>query len=377
MSGRLTHLVKSSLRNPLYAYHTLLGKLKETFRFDYRFMNGYSFLPDTIRIDLTYRCNLRCKICFEFGEDVNELIKEEKPEKIKELPFGNLISFIEEVRSFKPTLYLSGGEPLIYTNILELIECIKEKNLYCLINTNGILLKEFAQALVDLSVDKLVISIDGPEDAHNLNRGKTFNKIIEGIKYLNSQKRIRKTIFPLIRINSLITPFNSEHLMDMVNIAEELEAESLSFQHPMFANEQMRKSYVEGKRDKAINGINILGFTYEGSINIGAILDQAKIIESKKSKLTIYFYPSIKLGDLHYYYNNLDYEFKKVCYTPWRKVMVTPTGEIGPCVHYPLGNITRDRFKTLWNSPGYRAFRNAIKKNGLFSGCERCCLREY
>jgi MoaA/NifB/PqqE/SkfB family radical SAM enzyme len=320
---------------------------------------------------------LRCKICFEFGEDLNALIKEEKPEKTEDLPFDNLIRLIEEVHPFKPTLYLSGGEPLIYTNILELIEFIKEKHLYCLINTNGILLKEFAQALVNLSVDKLVVSIDGPEEAHNRNRGKTFNKIVEGIKYLNTQKRIRKTIFPLIRINSLITPFNSEHLIDMVDIAEELEAETLSFQHPMFANEQMRKSYVEGKRDKAINGINILGFTYEGSINIGAILEQAKIIESRKSKLTIYFYPSITLEELPYYYNNLDYEFKKVCYTPWRKVVVTPRGDIGPCVHYPLGNITRDRFKTLWNSPRYKTFRNTIKKKGLFSGCERCCLREY
>ena len=361
----------------MYAYHTLLGRLKETLRFDYRFLNGYSFLPDTVRIDLTYRCNLRCKICFEFGEDLSEVIKEEKPEKTEDLPFDNLIRLLKEISYFKPTLYLSGGEPLIYPNILELLEFIKKKNFYCLINTNGILLKEFAQTLVKLSVDRLVISIDGPEEAHNLNRGKTFNKITEGIKYLNTQKRIRKTIFPLIRINSLITPFNSEHLIDMVDIAEELEAESLSFQHPMFANEQMRKSYVEGKSGKDIDGINILGFTYEGGINVDAILEQARIIESRKSKLKIYFYPHIKLNELHYYYDSLDYAFKKVCYTPWRKVMVTPTGDTGPCVHYPLGNIKGDSFTTLWNGAKYKNFRNTIKKRGLFSGCERCCLREY
>jgi MoaA/NifB/PqqE/SkfB family radical SAM enzyme len=163
----------------------------------------------------------------------------------------------------------------------------------------------------------------------------------------------------------------------MVDIAEELEAESLSFQHPMFANEKMRESYVERKGDKDSNGIDILGFTYEGGINVDALLEQARIIESRKSKLKIYFYPHLQFEKLHHYYDSLDYEFKKICLTPWRKVMVTPTGDIGPCVHYPLGNITRDAFKTVWNSVRYKKFRNTIKKRGLFSGCERCCLREY
>ena len=139
----------------------------------------------------------------------------------------------------------------------------------------------------------------------------------------------------------------------------------------------MRKSYVAGKRGKDVNRINILGFTYEGGINIDAILEQVRIIESRESKLMIYFYPHIKLEELHHYYNSLDYEFKKICYTPWRKLMVTPTGDIGPCVHYPLGNIKRDKFEKLWNSARYKKFRNTIKKKGLFSSCVRCCLREY
>ena len=140
MNGRSLHLLKSSLRNPFYAYHSFAGRLKETFNLDYRFLNGYSFLPHTVRIDLTYRCNLRCKICFEFGQDVHELIKKEEPQKTENLPFDNVISFLEAISYFKPTVYLSGGEPLIYPRILELLEFIKKKNFYCLININGTLL---------------------------------------------------------------------------------------------------------------------------------------------------------------------------------------------------------------------------------------------
>jgi len=83
MNGRLKNLLESSRRNPLYAYRSFLGRFNETFKLDYNFLNGSSFLPHTIRIDPTYRCNLRCKGCFEFGEELSEISKAKNPESRK------------------------------------------------------------------------------------------------------------------------------------------------------------------------------------------------------------------------------------------------------------------------------------------------------
>ena len=57
MNGRLKTLFESGLRNPRYAYSSVLGKIKRGLKLDYEFMDGTSFLPETVRIDTTYKCN--------------------------------------------------------------------------------------------------------------------------------------------------------------------------------------------------------------------------------------------------------------------------------------------------------------------------------
>ena len=375
MKGRIANLIRNSIKNPSYALQVGKNKIISLTNLDYHLLNGYSFLPSVIRIDLTYRCNLKCKICFEFGENPQQTFKSGKD--YENIPFEYLKTVIDEVSFFKPTFYLSGGEPLLYPGIIELLEYLQNKKLYCLINTNGVLLEKYARNLVKLGVDKIIVSIDGPEEVHDLNRGKTFKKIIEGIKIIKDIKKRENRYFPLIRINSLITPFNSEHLEDTVTMAEKLGIDSLTFQHPMFSNEEVRKGYVECVKDDKLNQINILGFTYEGGIDTDSLLRQITNIKSKKIKIPVNFYPDIKINEIKYYYSDLNYKFENKCLSAWRKVIITPEGKIGPCVNHLLDNISHKSFREIWNSSKYVTFRKNLKKNGLFPSCMRCCLREY
>lgn len=375
MIKNILNLVKSSIKNPIYAFYVLRGKLITLSNLDYHFLSGYSFLPSVIRVDLTYRCNLKCKICFEFGENPQWKVDSNKEDE--SISIDHLKKIVNEVSFFKPTFYLSGGEPLIYPELFELLEYLKDKNLYCLINTNGILLKKHAESLVKLGVDKIIVSIDGPEEVHDLNRGKTFKNILEGIEILKDVKRKENSYFPLIRINSLITPFNSEYLEDTVSLVEELGVDSLTFQHPMFSNEEVRREYVEGIGNGKINSINILGFTYAGGINVDSLISQVKNIKARKFKIPVNFYPNIKVNEINYYYNDLDYKFRNECFSAWRKVVITPNGSIGPCVNHLIDNIRNKCFSEIWNSNKYRTFRRDLKRKGLLLSCARCCLREY
>ena len=375
MNGKLLNLFLSTIKNPSYAFHVLKNKIVSLTKFDYNFLNGYSFPPEVIRVDLTYKCNLRCKICFEFGENPKEKIKDNSEDE--SISIELLKKIINEVCYFKPTFYLSGGEPLIYPQIIELLEYLQNKKVYCLINTNGVLLEKYAEDLVRLGVDKIIVSIDGPEAVHDLNRGKTFKKITDGIKVIKDIKKMTKSYFPLIRINSLITPFNSEYLEDTVNMVEELGVDSLTFQHPMFSNEKVRKGYVgESKADK-LNQVNILGFTYEGGIDTNSLARQIKNIKQKNFKIPVNFYPVIKIDEIKFYYSDLNYKFENKCLSAWRKVIITPKGDVGPCVNHLLDNLNYRSFKEIWNSNKYTAFRRNLKENGLLPSCVRCCLREY
>ncbi len=375
MSGKLLNLFLSGIKNPSYAFHVLRNKIVSITNFDYYFLNGYSFPPAVIRVDLTYRCNLRCKICFEFGENPKDKIKNNREDE--NISIDLLKKIINQVSYFKPTFYLSGGEPLIYPKIIELLKYLQDKKLYCLINTNGVLLKKCAEDLVKFEVDKIVVSIDGPEEVHDLNRGKNFKQIIEGIEFLKNVKKRENSHFPFIRVNSLITPFNSEFLEETVNLTESLGVDSLTFQHPMFSNEEVRKEYVDGVEVDKNNQINILGFTYKGGIDTDSLIRQIKNIKNRKTKIPVNFYPGIKIDEIKFYYNDFNYKFKDRCISAWRKVVITPDGNIGPCVNHMLDNINNNSFREIWNSKRYKGFRKELKTRGLLPSCFRCCLREY
>jgi len=117
---------------------------------------------------------------------------------------------------------LTGGEPLVRNGILEIckeikaISAIKE---LCL-TTNGILLKDMAQALFDAGVDRLNISLDtlNSEKYKRITRGGNLNDVLLGIQ------KSKDVGFKNIKINIvLIGGFNDDEINDFANFAKEQE----------------------------------------------------------------------------------------------------------------------------------------------------------
>jgi len=169
----------------------------------------------------------------------------------------------------------------------------------------------------------------------------------------------------------------SQILEDTVSLAEDLGVDSLTFQHSMFSNEEVRKEYVDGVEADRVNQINILGFTYKGGINTDSMIRQIRNIQKRKLKIPVGFYPSIKVDEIKFCYNDFNYEFRDRCLSAWRKAVITPKGDIGPCVNHLLDNIGNKSFNEIWNSKRYKGFRKELKTRGLMPSCLRCCLREY
>jgi MoaA/NifB/PqqE/SkfB family radical SAM enzyme len=87
------------------------------------------------------------------------------------VPFDVLLKVVDEVYKYGASLIIRGGELFLYPRIIELLAYIKSKSMPLSIETNGVLLKKYAEALVKLKVDNLLISLDGPEDIHDYVRG--------------------------------------------------------------------------------------------------------------------------------------------------------------------------------------------------------------
>ena len=87
-------------------------------------------------------------------------------------------------------------------------------------------------------------------------------------------------------------------------------------------------------------------------------------------------FPSKKAIDNYY---NSHYNERNYCLIPWARTVVSPYGEVFPCVNfsligYTLGNIKEKSLKDIWNAIPYKDFRRMLKKRGLFPLCSKCCM---
>lgn len=390
--GTISNIIKMSKDNPFSDIKMMKWVTRLlSFQIDGRLSNGYSFYPYLIHITPTNLCNLRCKMCGQWGETGNYHNKESSflKETINIEEFERLI---DDVSEFSPTIFLTGGEPFYYKDIIRLIKYIKQKNLICWVITNGTLLENYADEIVRLGVDVLYVSIDGPEHAHNEIRGihNGYQKISSGIKkVINAKEKLNKQR-PLLCQVFTITEHSFPYLENIAETTENLGFEMLLIKHPYFNNTKTGKDY-EALMKKVFQ---CHAPSWQGWVNDETRIDTHVLQKSisrlllKNHKFQLAFFPTIKVSDIPQYYSNTQDIFynggksrKKVkrCIAPWTQTMIYPNGDIVFCNDNPdyiLGNIKTERFPEIWNNNKSRKFRKFIRENVL-PICSRCCGLYY
>src|SRR3712207_4826262 len=87
---------------------------------------GKSLPPRFVTLKPTLRCNLRCEFCrFVANGDVFG--------KRDWMEIHDWKRVVDEIAPFQPYLCLTGGEPLMYPQIAELVAHIKERGMRCVL----------------------------------------------------------------------------------------------------------------------------------------------------------------------------------------------------------------------------------------------------
>jgi len=122
----------------------------------------------------TGQCNLSCKYCG--GSFQPEVVPWEIQYSLEDL-----ISFISKDKDAIIAFY--GGEPLLNADfIMKVMDSVPAKKF--VIQTNGLLVKRLKREYW-LRMDAVLLSIDGPRDVTDYNRGKgVYNAVISAAKYL-------------------------------------------------------------------------------------------------------------------------------------------------------------------------------------------------
>ncbi len=386
-----TRALKLMWQNPRMAHTLLREEYRKRFGIplDRRLRNGVSGPPVNLNLNLTRRCNLKCVMCEQHRHD-------DGPSRLpwydprRELPLAAWINFLDQVASFRPRLYVTGGEPTLYPHFLEFLQEAKRRGFVVHLQTNGTLLARIADSLLDLGVEMVTVSMDGPPEVHDAVRGQAdaFRKTREGLAALVAARERRRHPGPIITVNCVISKATLGTLDQMVPLVHEIGADILQIQHTIFnsAANIRRHNQALSPEFAAAQGLELAppsipeGEYYASEITAADMpqlrdqLEQARRLA--QNRLDLHFLPKLPADLLEPYYLDLAHPFPPVCHAPWKGLRIMPDGTVSPCLHLVAGNIAEQPFAEIWNGPPMRRFRQILSRR-LFPGCARCCSRSF
>lgn len=168
----------------------------------------------SLRISVTDRCNIRCFYCMPL-------------ENVRFKPRDELLTFEEMTRLVRVAaghginkLRLTGGEPLVRSNLSQLIRMLKEVAgiQEIALTTNGILLPEHASDLKSAGLDRLNISLDAisEEMFERITRRQGVQKVFAGIAAAQAAG------FQNVRLNAVaIKNLTESEIVPLANFARE------------------------------------------------------------------------------------------------------------------------------------------------------------
>lgn len=146
--------------------------------------------PYVVSWNLTYRCNLACEHCY-LDAGGTPLVGTENFSDRSELGTEECFRVIDEIASFAPecVTILTGGEPLLRRDILEIVRRAAERGLWVVVGTNGVRISEnVAQHLSAAGARGLSLSLDALDpDRHDRFRRVrgAWQNTVEGAAILN------------------------------------------------------------------------------------------------------------------------------------------------------------------------------------------------
>ncbi len=300
------------------------------------------------------RCNCRCVMC-----DIWKLQAGE------EITFADLQAHADDITALGVRrVVFSGGEPLMHSDLFRLGDFLRERGIRTTMLTTGLLLALNAESVLR-SMDDVIVSLDGPPEAHDRIRRVrgAFDSLSGGIRALHA----KRAGFP-IAARTTVQRANHGVLRETVHCAMDLGLRSISFLAADLTSRAFnrpagwpaaRQAQVALTQDE----VDSLEAEIEGMI---AALPEYRgfVLETPEKLRRIVVHFRAHLG--------LVSPISPPCNAPWVSAVVESDGTVRPCFFHPgIGNTKRQSLRAALNSPEGLAFRRSldVATNPV---CRRC-----
>jgi len=343
--------------------------------------SGRARPPLTLYWSVNSVCNLRCKMC-DVGlanPDSNFFANLRIDGKLHEIAIDRFRSVIDEVAPSKPMVAITSTEPLMYKPLPEAVAHCTERQLETTVTTGGYTLPQRADDLAAAGLTRLVVSIDGPSEVHNMIRGRkdSFERSVDGIRRFREASAARGHK-PEVMVSYTITNLNFNALVDFYKTIRGAGADRLNFTYMSFVTAELADAHNA-----------IWGDTYRATVNcLNAETDPARVVVEVLHRQILEvkaldadrrmasFLPDFSLADLcKFFYEPNQFMSGTRCVVTWFVAEIIASGEVIPytrCYHVPLGNINDEPFLQIWNGPKAREWRRSLRAEKRFPACTRC-----
>ena len=328
-------------------------------------MNPIPFArPYVISWNLTYRCNLACEHCY-LDAGGTPLVGTENFADRSELGTEECYGVIDEIAAFAPecVTILTGGEPLLRRDILDIVRRAAERGLWVVVGTNGVRISEnVARRLAEAGARGLSLSLDAldPERHDRFRRVRgAWRNTVEGAGILN------RTGLPFI----VQTTAGSHNLGELDAIGdfahERLAAKvwNLYFLVPT-GRGQFVSDITPAQYDEVLAALYRIQRKYNGRMLVNAKCAPhyiKTVLETGDADARIRIYSGGAGG----------------CPAGTHYMGIRPNGDVTPCPYLPVfaGNLRKTNLADLWTSS--ELFTGIRARTALGGRCGDCEMNAH
>ncbi len=297
-----------------------------------------------VTIDVTSKCNLNCKHC-----RVNEIDYDMTLDEIK--------TMFLKLKPFKPrAVFISGGEPLMRNDIVDIVKESKKLAPVTILNTNSLLLtEELLKQLIEANLDYIQVSLDGIEEIHDYIRGKnTYKMAIDKMKLINKYSDKIK-----LHINCVVSKIN---LDTMIEFAEQiLDIEKINVQifgfKRFIPSNVLKNTSALGKEGlkQLYDNLSYLQEKYKDKTVIASDMPMKNIYKEQEVKKIMNKYDLKCAG----------------CSAGVNGISIRNDGTVTPCtlLYIDCGNILKNDLEDILNNPDITNIKNR-KLKGKCGNCK-------
>jgi radical SAM protein with 4Fe4S-binding SPASM domain len=316
--------------------------------------------PYVISWNLTYRCNLACEHCY-LDAGGKPAVDTPAFADRSELDTAACLKVVDEIAAFAPDglLILTGGEPLLRRDIVEIIRYAAARELWVVVGTNGVKITENLAAILQREgVRGLSLSLDAlDETRHDAFRRVTgaFRNTVEGARIL------ARAGLPFI-VQTTVGSHNVRELEAIADFAYgELGARvwNLYFLVPTGRGAHV-SDLADAEYDRVLGELAVIQKKFAGKMLVNA-------------KCAPHYVRILQAEDPQSPFLKGYADGAGGCPAGTHYMGIRPNGDVTPCPYLPEfgGNLQRESLGTIWRtSEVFVRLRDRKALGGRCGACE-------